>query len=198
MGRLVVGALIGIVLLGAARFAFAPFHEHPHYHANFLVVVDGEPLDLSGDRYMEEVGACRVGDDVLPSERVHMHDGVGDVVHVHHDGASWGHFFSVLGFTLGEDHLILDDGRRFFDGEGGRLRFVVDGRALPTLHDQVVRPGDRVLVSWGEEPMEEVLEEQFPQVSSDAPEYDERDDPAGCAGPTRMTPTERLRRAFWG
>lgn len=198
MGRLVVGALIGIVLLGAARFAFAPFQHHPHYHANFLVVVDGEPLDLSSSRYMEDASSCVGDEEVLPAQRVHMHDGVGDVVHVHHDGVTWGHFFSVLGFTLGDDHLILDDDRRFFDGEGGRLRFVVDGRALPTLHDQVVRPGDRVLVSWSEESMEDVLEEQFPLVPSDAPEYDERDDPAGCAGPTRTTPTERLRRAFWG
>ena len=31
-----------------------------HYHANFAVWVDGAPLDLSAERFMEDVQLCRV------------------------------------------------------------------------------------------------------------------------------------------
>ena len=54
MKKLAAGTLIGILVLGTARFALAP-PEHPvHYHANFAVFIAGERLDLSGDRYMED------------------------------------------------------------------------------------------------------------------------------------------------
>ena len=198
---LIVGIMLGVLLLGAARFLFVPPPQGVHYHANFAVFVDGERLDLSGDRFMEDVAACAADPDaVRPEDRVHLHDNNPDVVHVHHGGATWGHLFANLGLGLGEDYLVLPDGRRLFDGEDGRtMELFVDGRQLPEIHNRAVAPRDRALVSIGPETPDEVLERQFPQVASNAAEYDETSDPAGCAGAHReLTLRQRLEHAFWG
>lgn len=199
MQRFIIGLAAGIVILGGARFAFSPWQEPPHYHANWAVFVDGERLDLSDDRYMEDTSVCVAGDDVQAAQRVHMHEGVDDVVHVHHTGVTWGHFLSVLGFGLGADYLITADGRRLFDGADGRtIKFVVNGFVVPEIHNRVIQSGDRVLISYGPESTDRVLEEQFPRVASNAEEYNARYDPAGCSGAARPSLFDRLRRAFWG
>jgi hypothetical protein len=198
---LAVGVLLGGVLLGAARFAFVPLPEGVHHHANFAVFVDGARLDLSGDRYMEDVAACAADPDaVRPQDRAHLHNNDPDVVHVHHGGATWGHLFTNLGFSLGDGHLILGDGRRLFDGEEGRsLVFVVNGRQVLEFANRPIRSGDRALVSVGWETPEQVLTDQYSRVASNATEFNELSDPAGCAGAQHeWSFTDRLRHAFWG
>jgi hypothetical protein len=198
MTRFLIGAAGGVLLLGGLRFAFAPWDAPTHYHANWAVFIDGDRLDLTDERYMQDVSACADRRNMQAADRVHMHDGNHDVVHVHHEGATWGHLMSVLGFGLGADYLITDDGRRLFNEDGRTLKFVINGFQVPEVHNRVIRPGDRLLISYGSETLEEVLARQFPQVASNAPEYDRNYDPAGCSGPQRLPLLERLRAAFWG
>jgi hypothetical protein len=197
---LLLGILLGALLLGALRFLFLPPPPAVHYHANFALFVDGQRVDLSGDRYMEDVAACAADPDaVRPQDRVHLHNHDQDVVHVHHGGATWGHLFTNLGMGLGDRYLILDDGRRLFDGEEGRtLEFFVNGMQVLELANRQVRSEDRVLISMGPETPAEVEATQLPQVAHNAGEFNGRDDPATCAGAHRdLTVGERLRRAFW-
>lgn len=198
MKKFVLGVVVGILLLVGARFAFTPWYQPPHYHANWAVFIDGDRLDLSADRYMEDVDACVAAGRVQPSQRVHMHENDDDVVHVHHEGVTWGHFLRNLDFVLGDDHLITDDGRRFFSEDDRTLKFVVDGFLVDEIDDRLIEPGDRVLISYGPERPQEALETQFPRVADDAEEYDRRQDPAGCAGAGETTIRERLMRALWG
>jgi hypothetical protein len=194
---LAIGVALGVLVLGLARFAFVSWPLPPHYHANWLVIIDGEPLDLSDARYMEDVAACAAGAFVLPSQRAHMHAGEDRVVHVHDAGVSWGHFFQNIGFSAGADHLILDDGRRFFNNEEHSVKYAVNGFIVEEVTTRLIRSRDRLLISYGPEAAEQVLAEQFPQVPSDAVRYDELPDPAACAGVHELDFTERLRRAFW-
>lgn len=202
MNKLVLGiafgVLLGIVLLGAARFAATPWEDPVHYHANWAVFLSGERLDLTADRYMEDVGACVAGGEVLPTQRVHMHNNEQDVVHVHHRGVTWGHFLTNLGFVLGKDFLVLDDGRRFEEREGRTLKFIVNGFAVPEIRNRLVESGDRLLVSFGPETLEEIADSQYSRVADNAEEYNHMQDPATCSGSTEPTLQERLRRAFWG
>jgi hypothetical protein len=193
----VVGAALGILAWGLLRFALGPCPDPPHYHANWAVVVDGKQLDFSGDRYMEAVATCAATDVVRPAERVHMHNNEGDVVHVHHTGVAWGHFFDNLGMDVGPDYLIMDRERRFFEGEGGTLKFVLNGFVVGEISALPIGSGDRLLISYGPESPEQVVDEQFPRVPADAEEYNERDDPAGCSGAVDVGLWERLRAAFW-
>lgn len=194
---IVVGIVLGVIAWGLARFVATPWPDPPHYHANWMIVIDGEPLDLSADRYMEDVAACTGGEHVGPRERVHMHNNQDDVVHVHHHGVAWGHFLENLGFDAGRDYLMLDDLRLFNDGER-TVKYVVNGFVRDEIGADPIRSGDRLLISYGAETVDEVVAGQFPNVPAHAEEYNTRQDPAGCAGAADMPVTERLRRAFWG
>ena len=192
------GVVIGVVALGAARFALVPIPHPPHFHANFAVFVDGARLDLSGDRFMEDVAACAVGEQVLPRNRVHLHANDADVVHVHHEGVTWGHLFENLGMGLGESYLALADGRVLAEGEGRTLKFLMNDRPQFSIHGELIRSGDRVLVSYGTETEEEVARTQLPAVASNAEEFNTQADPASCSGSHEATFSERLRHAFFG
>ena len=192
-----VGVVIGALALGAARFALVPVPHPPHFHANFAVFVDGARLDLSGDRFMEDVAACSVGEQVLPKNRVHLHGNDADVVHVHHDGVTWGHLFANLGMGLGDDYLALADGRVLTAGGGKTLKFVANDRPQFSVDGELIRSGDRVLISYGAESEAEVLRTQLPAVASNAEEFNARADPASCSGSHEATLSERLRHAFF-
>jgi hypothetical protein len=193
-----VGVLIGVIGLAVYRFAFAPVEEPTHYHANFALVVDGERVDLSGDKYMEEVGACTVSETVLPTERAHLHGNNPDVAHVHHEGVTWGHLLANLGFGVGEGYLLLDRGRMYSAGEGRTLKFILNGQPQFSVRNELIRSGARLLISYGPESEAEALRTQFPTVASSAEEYNQRPDPAGCSGAHEVTLWDRVRHAFAG
>jgi hypothetical protein len=197
-GLLVAGALLGVLAFGLVRLAALPFHDAIHYHANWAVWIEGERVDFSHDRYMEDVAAC-VADPMLTTAeaRVHMHENDPDVVHVHHGGATWGHLLQNLGWGVGPDWIVTDGKAMYRAGDGGRLTFILNGLNVPPAHDRVIRPGDRLLISFGTEDAEKLARERFPTVASTALEYDGSFDPGGCAGIEEETFGERLRRAFW-
>jgi hypothetical protein len=199
MKTILAAALAGALALGLARLAFAPLNPSTHHHANWAVFVDGERLDLSGDRYMEEVSACSASDrGILPTQRIHLHENNGDVVHVHHPGATWGALMANLDMSLGDEHLFTAEGARYFDGEEGRsIVFVLNGIAVPSVHNRVVSSGDRLLISVTDDPRS-VVESEYPRVAADAPEFNERMDPASCAGHGALPLWTRMRLAFWG
>lgn len=194
-----LGFVLGVVALGLVRAAGVAPAPVLHHHANVAVFLQGERFDFSADRYMEDVASCYGGDGSNPRDRVHFHENNPDVVHVHAPGSTWGHLFQNLGWSLGGDHLITDDGRRFFHGEGGELVFVLNGLPVDRVEDRLVGSGDRLLVSFTDAPLEAVVQEEFPQVAADAPEYNLRPDPATCSGSGHEDhgPLDRLRRGFW-
>ena len=195
-----VGIALGAFGLGAARFLWIPSPEATHFHVNWAIYVDGERLDLSDHRYMEEVSSCySVDGDVTPQSRVHMHEGDHEVVHVHHLGVTWGHLAGNLGIGLGEGYLILSDGTRIFDGEGGRFTYILNGRALTSAHNELLASEDRLLISYGSESLDELADERFAQVANTAGEYNTREDPATCSGSGEpLGVWARLKLAFWG
>ena len=198
------GVALGVLGIGALRFALLPElpdDEPVHYHANFAVFLDGERLDLSAMRYMEDVTACKANPDVVvPPERAHMHEGVQDVVHVHHDAVTWGHFFANIDIALGDDFLVTDEGTRYFADQARTFKFLVDGERVSTILNRVIESEERLLISFGAETVAEVLETQFPQVLGTAASFNQfHQDPGGCSAeaPEEETAGQRLRRAFW-
>ncbi len=75
--------------------------EEIHYHAGFKVIIDGEEQDFSGFEYMS-VKPCGLeneddhehGNKV--ADIVHLHDSIGDVIHIHGPNATWGMVFQYL------------------------------------------------------------------------------------------------------
>lgn len=75
--------------------------EEVHYHAGFQVYDANGQLDFSGFDYMN-VNPC--GDDGTHDDEeehteedyIHLHDLVGDIVHIHGPGQTWGMVFEHL------------------------------------------------------------------------------------------------------
>jgi hypothetical protein len=198
-GSLVVaGAIGGILLLSALRFLAQPPAEHGvHYHANWAVFVEGARLDLTDDRYMEDVARCSVDPaQQRPQDRVHMHEGNDDIVHVHAPGVTWGHLLANLGFGVGDDYLEIDAGR-YTTTPDRTLKFIINGSPVRSIRNRPVGNEDRLLISYGPESVEEVVATQFPLVATSAPEFNTLPDPASCSGHAEESFGERVRRAVW-
>ena len=130
-----VGAVVGIGILGAIRYSRPVEETHVHYHANWAVFVDGQRLDLSGNEYMEDVFQCMADpSSQTPETRIHMHENNQDVVHVHDSGTTWDHLLANLGFGIGHDYF--DSGKMRLQNDGTRtLKFVLNGRLVTSVRD---------------------------------------------------------------
>lgn len=80
-------------------------NEEIHYHAGFVVFENGKKLDFSDTKYMY-IKSCTLDgeeDESLEDsqlEKAHLHDNVGDVVHVEGEGAVWGDLFANIKFPI--------------------------------------------------------------------------------------------------
>jgi len=81
--------------------------QEVHYHAGFIVVKDNKLEDFSKNEYMK-IEACKEKsvetDDESPEqeqqEKAHLHDNVGDVVHVENKEALWKDLFSNINYPI--------------------------------------------------------------------------------------------------
>lgn len=109
--------------------------ESVHFHAAFQVYVDGQQVDFSADRYMQ-VEPC--GEEHQPTpeeqqlEKAHLHDRVGDVVHVHQPGSTWADLFRNLGYGL-----------------AGPVSAYRGDQAVADILHQAILPDERVLIVQG-------------------------------------------------
>lgn len=136
-----------------------------HEHIDLKVYLSGEQLDLSQAKYQESID-----NPLEPS--VHLHDGNGEVVHKHRDGATLGLFFTSLGMTLREDCFITDEGKRFCNDANNELRFFVNGQANDQFANYELNDLDRVLISYG--PKNVDLTEQINAVTDLSCIYSEK------------------------
>ncbi len=192
------GIVIGAVVLGVARLLALPPAHATHYHANFAVFVNGQRLDLTDTRFMEDISKCKA--DPMqqdPVDRVHLHSGDHDVVHVHAPATSWANLFTNLQMALGNEWVVLPSGEALRLMEGKSLHFVLNGVPVDGIANRAIRSRDRLLVSYGAEKADALVATQFAAVKDNAGEFNEKPDPSTCSGPHAPTLGERLRQAFW-
>ena len=109
-----------------------------HYHAGFLVYLNGVRQDFSGSQYMHIEPCSEENETHLENEQLekaHLHDGVGDVVHVHRESAIWGDLFQNIGFTF-PDRSIL----KAFSG----------GSELNNFLETPIKPYDSIIIASGD------------------------------------------------
>ncbi|MDX1492755.1 MAG: hypothetical protein R3253_01680 [Longimicrobiales bacterium] len=195
-----MGVVAGVLLLAGFRYMTASPPPITHHHANWAVFVAGERLDLSADRFMEDVSACRTSPDAIrPQDRIHLHDGNPDVVHVHHPASTWGQLLANLGMAAGPDYLFTPDGAKHLAGGDSAVVFIRNGQRVYDLSNEPVRSLDRVAIAFGAQEPDEVMSDLFPQVADNAAEHNDRADPGACMGSHEPESfSARLRRAFIG
>lgn len=90
-----------------------------HYHAAFAVYRDGVKVDFSGSQFMRieacaDRGVAHTRKEEL-AERAHLHDGNGQIVHVHRADVPWSVLFENINYKLPSytkgyvDGTIVDD-----------------------------------------------------------------------------------------
>lgn len=93
--------IILVVILGGVYFFRrdkSAVAQDVHYHASFHILDENStPLDLSGIEYMS-ISPCGEEEDAHDAEKgeVHLHDSIGDIVHVHGSEMEWGDLFEYL------------------------------------------------------------------------------------------------------
>jgi len=191
--------LFGVIWLLAVRFATMSHGDiHDHYHANFAVYINGERELFDNFIFYEEVQAC-TGDSLNdPKTRVHMHNSINHVVHVHDTAATWGHFFANLGFGLGSNYIKTDKGV-FVDGASGKkLSIILNDASDGSVYNSTVQNEDKLLISYGNE-TEAELETQYQSIGQDADVYNEGTDPSSCSSGNTFSRSERFKKTirFW-
>lgn len=190
-----IGLIVGVVGIIAVRVATIK-DTHVHYHANFGLYINGQREEFKNFTYYEEVSSCGGNDLDNPKIRVHMHDNINYVVHVHDHAATWGAFFANLGYTLG-DSLVKTDAGVFIDGQDDKkLSFLLNGQPITAVADRTISDDDALLVSYGSEGSTG-LKKQYSTILDDAKKYDETADPSACSGARPLTFTEKIKQSVW-
>lgn len=123
--------LIVISTFLVSKSLFLPFKTH--YHAGFVVFQDNKKLDFSDNKYMY-IKPCLLNpnhnDEAknIQLEKAHLHENVGDLVHVEASGAYWKDLFANIGFSV--------------DGSTG----YINGKRVANFQMQPIRPYESLVV----------------------------------------------------
>lgn len=137
-----------------------------HEHADFKVYIEGKPIDFTQSKYQSTPE-----NDLNPD--VHLHDGVGTVVHKHRSGITLGDFFKSLKMELTKGCLRLDTGEAYCSGPANTLKIWVNGQPSEKFDTFEWKDGDRILISYGSETTT-ALQAQMDSVTRDACIYSEK------------------------
>ncbi len=134
--------------------------QEVHWHADLALYIRRERYSFDQERFYS------TSKDQL-SENVHIHEPWDVVVHVHRESTTWWEFFDSLGFELTDTCITLPEGERFCNSDTERLTFILNGVKVDRLAFQDITNIDRVLISFGNESDEELLQ-RFAEVTTEA------------------------------
>lgn len=127
--RLSIIAVTVILLTAAAALILPQTLLKPkpvHYHAGFQVFKDSKMQNFSDFKYMHEAPCSIDGKPIEGAtvdeqmEKAHLHDQVGDVVHVHRPGAKWKDLFMNIKYPIQQNAVAYSNGQKvdnFLDKE---------------------------------------------------------------------------------
>jgi hypothetical protein len=139
-GWFIIGIYILILFIATGMiFGRKIFPEKKiHYHAGFVVFQDNKKLDFSDNKYMN-VKPCTTGEEEDEAgedeqiEKAHLHDNVGDVVHIEQIDAKWKDLFINL-------HYAMDY---------SKVTAYINGQKVSNFENQPIRAYDSVVVFIG-------------------------------------------------
>lgn len=115
-----------------------------HIHADFKVYVNGKAMDFTQSKYQST-------EEKELNEYIHLHDGNGDIIHVHKKGIRLGEFFDSLGIKFSSECLVLDTGESYCGSEDQLLKFYVNGKENNLYDKYEPQDLDRILIVYGKQ-----------------------------------------------
>jgi len=160
-----MGIAIGIfaivaVIVGYAAYTFAttttntlggppdagPLNDE-HEHASILVRLHGDKHDFSSPAYQ------------VQNNWIHFESQDGATIHRHASNVTLGYLFETLNITLDEECYIFPSGREFCTDETYSLKYYINREQVNSISDYVLDDGDRILISYGGESEEDILDQ---------------------------------------
>jgi len=152
---IIVGALIMRIFLVASTAEKQTDNlshtDNVHVHADFLMILDSEKIDLTQDKYQSTVGDVKHPD-------LHLHDNQGNIIHRHAEGVTFGDFLHSINFSLIEECLTTDTGREYCADEDSILALYVNGDKYTPIDSYVINDADQTLLYYGENDTEKISE----------------------------------------
>lgn len=144
--------IVFVVLIVVSASVLVVFHKKEavkkvHYHAGFVVFKDNKQVDFSDFKYMV-VKPCTTdkteekesnADNQI--EKAHLHDLIGDVVHVERENAKWSDLFTNLKYTIDYKNTSA----------------YLNGKNINDFQNLVIQPYDSLVVLIGENDTKNVL-----------------------------------------
>lgn len=143
-------AVLGLIILGVIGFWSHNLGDNHgdddghsdslHYHAGVQVYINGELQDYSDFKYMHISPCASEAEDhehnlTDPKDRIHFHDQVGDVAHIHASNVTWEELFESLEIS---DQIDLP------------ALFYRNGEPVDDLFKQTPQPYEAVAFVFGE------------------------------------------------
>ena len=167
------GAIVGVWIVRGSDSSIAEGDDRPrlvsveelrqpvHWHADFAVFVRGERFDFNSPEFVSKEGEEK-------NPWVHIHEPRYNVVHSHREQTTWDEFLTSIGFKLTDTSLMLPSGETLENTDSEQLKFYVNGVRIDSLMFQDILDLNQVLITYGPETDDEVLEEQWPEVTDEA------------------------------
>ncbi|MBP7846110.1 MAG: hypothetical protein KA007_01595 [Candidatus Pacebacteria bacterium] len=163
-----IGVVVTILVVTGFLVVRLPKDDLTHIHANFGVFVSGQKLDFSGEKYMH-VKPCFSNYHTQKhfGERVHLHDGIGDVAHIHDSGVVWGDLMLYLGVKTTSNGIEFDEKLHAF-GKQDKLSYYINGKSVNDFELTEINNNDSLIIILDNENLSDftVSKEKFNQLSS--------------------------------
>jgi len=107
---IIIVSLVGIVFLYQKSHSQHD-ESHVHYHAGFVVYIDGVKQDYSASQHMH-VDMCSIdrkqqSNTMQKADRAHLHNNIGDVAHIHATAVTWRELFENAHISLPTDKSLI-------------------------------------------------------------------------------------------
>lgn len=123
---------------------FGPIGSAHEHAALKLFINNEEPIDFSEPRYQ------------VQSRFIHFEDRNGVVVHRHATNVDLGFFFQSLDMEFNDQCIKLVDGTSYCNDGENTLKMYVNGARNNMYDEYVLKDGDRILITYGDETEEEI------------------------------------------
>lgn len=146
--------IVVILLVACLAFVGVTFYkklttpQKTHYHAGFVLFVNNKKIDFSKAQYMS-LSPCTLhtNEDDSPAtiqhDKAHLHDYVGDVVHVERTGAKWGNLFPNINYPL----------------DFSKVTAYINGKQVQDIMDQPILPDESVVFFVGNNDVQKDLKQ---------------------------------------
>ena len=143
---IIIVAVIAIV--GVKEYKALTTPQKTHYHAGFVVFNNNKKINFSSAKYMS-LSPCTLhnNEDDTPAtiqhDKAHLHDYVGDVVHIERTGAKWRDLFINIDYHM----------------DYSKVTAYINGTKVQDIQNQPIKPFDSVVFFIGKNDVQKDLKQ---------------------------------------